>query len=93
MSKSGSQPPTLQGFREGPALGQVVEKALKRFAERGGGRIAFDLFQRRHDADAGGGELGKLMIELGPLVELAGREDDAAYARAGSGRDAVEAGS
>ena len=81
--KLGQPAAVLQAVGERPALGEFVQKMLERFAERAGGRIAFDLFQRGHDADAGGRELGELMIKLGALGELAGRDDERHNARAG----------
>ncbi len=61
--------------------------------ERAGGLRA-EHFQRVDDADAGGGQLADLMVKLGALVKLAGREDERhnARARARSGGDLVEAG-
>jgi hypothetical protein len=73
----------LQRLAEGKTLREMVQQIAKRFAERTSGRIAFDLFERGQDADAGGSELRELMIQFGALGELRGRDEKRHNAPAG----------
>ena len=64
-----------EGLAESEAGGNFLTHPAQRFLERAGRRMAFQLFERTQDGQAGGGELRELMIKFRAPVELAGCDD------------------